>query len=79
MGRERKILHNNAPHIVFPERMLMPFTFNGSYGRIMSGIGLSIYDWLAGVAKNERRKLLNKKEAIATEPLLAENELLGAA
>ena len=79
VGRERKILHNNAPHIVLPERMLMPFTFNGSYGRIMSGIGLSIYDWLAGVTKKERRKLLNKNEAIATEPLLAENELLGAA
>ena len=79
VGRERAILYKNAPHIVMPERMLMPFTSNGSFGKIMSGFGLSIYDWLAGVPKKERRKMLNTNEAIATEPLLDENELLGAA
>ena len=79
VGRERAILYKNAPHVVMPERMLMPFTSNGSFGKTMSGFGLSIYDWLAGVPKKERRKMLNTNEAIATEPLLDENELLGAA
>ena len=28
VGRERAILYKNAPHVVMPERMLMPFTSN---------------------------------------------------
>jgi glycerol-3-phosphate dehydrogenase len=79
VGRERAILFRNAPHVIMPERMLMPFTANGSFGKTLSGIGLSIYDWLAGVPKNERRRMLTAKEAIASEPLLESKGLLGAA
>jgi glycerol-3-phosphate dehydrogenase len=79
VGRERAILFKNAPHVIMPERMLMPFTLNGSFGKTLSGIGLSIYDWLARVPKKERRKMLTTTEAIASEPLLEHKGLLGAA
>ena len=79
VGRERAILYKNAPHVVLPEKMLMPFTSNGTFGKKISSIGLYIYDWLAGVPKNERRKILNKNEAKNAEPLLEDSGLLGAA
>lgn len=79
VGRERAILFKNAPHIVIPERMLMPFIESGSFGKKISSIGLSIYDWLAGVPKKERRKILNVKEAKIVEPLLEIDGLLGGA
>lgn len=79
VGMERAILYKNAPHIVIPEKMLMPFTNNGTFGKTIINIGLWIYDWLAGVPKPERRKILNAKEALQFEPLLEEKGLLGAA
>jgi glycerol-3-phosphate dehydrogenase len=79
VGMERAILYKNAPHIVIPEKMLMPFTDKGTFGKTISSIGLWIYDWLAGVPKPERRKILNAKEALQFEPLLEEKGLLGAA
>jgi len=79
VGMERAILYKNAPHIVIPEKMLMPFTDKGTFGKTISSIGLWIYDWLAGVPKPERRKILNAKEALQFEPLLEEKGLIGAA
>ncbi len=79
VGMERAILYKNAPHIVIPEKMLMPFTDKGTFGKTISSIGLWIYDWLAGVPKPERRKILNAREALQFEPLLEEKGLLGAA
>lgn len=79
VGTERAILYKNAPHIVIPEKMLMPFTRKGTFGKTISSIGLWIYDWLAGVPKPERRKIINTKEALQFEPLLEEKGLLGAA
>jgi glycerol-3-phosphate dehydrogenase len=79
VGRERAILFRNAPHVIMPEKMLMPFTSNGSFGKTISSIGLSIYDWLAGVPRKERRKILNASEAKNVEPLLESKDLLGAA
>ena len=79
VGRERAILFRNAPHVIVPEKMLMPFTYNGSFGKTVSSIGLSIYDWLADVPRKERRKILNASEAKNIEPLLESKDLLGAA
>lgn len=78
VGRERAIVHANAPHLVIPEKMLMPLVKGGTYGRISSSFGLEVYDILANVRKEDRRHMLNKEEALATEPLLDESVLLGA-
>jgi len=78
VGRERAIVHKNAPHLVIPEKMLMPLVKGGTYGRISSSFGLEVYDFLANVRKEDRRHMLNKEEALAVEPLLDESILLGA-
>ncbi|WP_041808378.1 glycerol-3-phosphate dehydrogenase/oxidase [Evansella cellulosilytica] len=78
VGRERAILHENAPHIVKPEPMLLPLIKNGSFGKISTSFGLYVYDRLAQVKKQERRKMLSKEEALKKEPLLRDEGLKGA-
>jgi glycerol-3-phosphate dehydrogenase len=78
VGRERAIVHNNAPHLVIPEKMLMPLVRGGTYGRLSSSLGLEVYDILANVRKEDRRHMLSKEETLAVEPLLNEATLLGS-
>ena len=78
VGRERSIVFQNAPHLVVPEKMLLPLYEGGSYSKFKTNIGLWLYDRLASVNKKERRIMLNSKETLAKEPLLKENGILGA-
>ena len=77
-GHERAILYRNAPHIVFPEKMLLPIIEGGSLGKYSTSFGLYVYDHLAGVKKSERRHMLNKADTLKQEPLLREDILLGS-
>jgi glycerol-3-phosphate dehydrogenase len=78
VGRERAILYKNAPHLVTAAPMLLPIYKGGTYGYLASSIGLYIYDWLAGVERNERRKMLNRDETLKHEPLLKRDGLKGS-
>jgi len=76
-GQERTILHKNAPHIVYPEKMLLPIIKGGSLGKYSTSLGLYVYDYLAGVPRRERRFMLNKEKTLQSEPLLKDEILLG--
>src|SRR5690625_1698162 len=78
VGKERKIVYENGPHVTTPEWMMLPFYKGGTFGPFSTNIGLRVYDFLAGVKKSERRKMLSPQEALKREPLLQENELKGA-
>lgn len=78
VGRERAILHKNAPHVVIPEKMLLPVVKGGTFGRLGLWFGLWFYDLLAGVKKEERRVMLSKEKALKKEPQLNSNGLRGA-
>jgi glycerol-3-phosphate dehydrogenase len=77
-GQERAIAYNNAPHLVVPEKMVLPIQKGGSYGKFMTSVALWVYDWLAGVEKPERRKMLSKEKTLETEPLLKPDILKGS-
>jgi glycerol-3-phosphate dehydrogenase len=76
-GQERTILFQNAPHIVYPEKMLLPIIKGGSLGKYSTSLGLYVYDYLAGVPRGERRYMLDKNATLRAEPLLREEILLG--
>jgi glycerol-3-phosphate dehydrogenase len=76
-GRERAIVHNLAPHLVIPEKMLLPLIKEGNYGALMTSFGLKVYDVLANVEGEDKRKMLDKAETLKKEPLLDERTLLG--
>jgi glycerol-3-phosphate dehydrogenase len=78
VGKERAIVYENGPHVTTPEWMLLPFYKNGTFGPLMTSIGLRVYDFLAGVKKQERRKMFSVKETMAKEPLLKREGLLGS-
>ncbi|WBX74856.1 glycerol-3-phosphate dehydrogenase/oxidase [Tenacibaculum pacificus] len=78
VGSERAIVHKIAPHLVIPEKMILPLIDGGTYGAWLTSIGLKIYDVLASVEGDDKRKMLDKKEALEIEPLLPEHILKGA-
>ncbi len=78
VGTERAIVHKIAPHLVIPEKMILPLIDGGTYGSWLTSIGLKIYDVLASVEGEDKRKMLDKKEALEKEPLLPEKILRGA-
>lgn len=76
-GTERAIVHRLAPHLVLPEKMLLPLIEGGTFGKLSTSFGLWVYDLLAGVRGDDRRKMLSKKQALSLEPLLDESVLKG--
>jgi glycerol-3-phosphate dehydrogenase len=77
-GRERAIVHKLAPHLVIPEKMLLPLVEGGTYGKMMTSIGLKVYDFLASVEGDDRRKMLDKEDTLKKEPLLDAKTILGS-
>ncbi|MGN7402671.1 glycerol-3-phosphate dehydrogenase/oxidase [Cytobacillus praedii] len=77
VGKEREIVYNNAPHVTHPEWMLLPIYKKCTFGKYSTSAGLRMYDFLAGVKKHERRKMLSKEETLAKEPLLKKAGLIG--
>lgn len=79
VGRERALLYDKAPHIVIPAPMILPIYKGGTYGMFTSSIGIYLYDVLAGVKTSERRKMYNKEETLALEPMFKKDDLKGSA
>jgi glycerol-3-phosphate dehydrogenase len=79
VGMERAIVHKNARHLVIPEKMLLPIIKNGSLSKNMSSLALWVYDFLAGVKPQERRRMLNAEQTSLIEPLLRKDNLIGGA
>lgn len=77
VGKEREIVHRNAPHLTKPEPMLLPIIKNGSLGKFSAQIGMWIYEWLAGVKKEEWHKVLSIEQTLVMEPSLNKEKLLG--
>lgn len=78
VGSERAVVHNLAPHLVVPEKMLLPLT-DKSMSALMTSIGLKVYDWLAGVQRDDRRKMLSRMQILEREPVLNPDTILGGA
>lgn len=78
VGKERRIVHKLAPHLVLPEKMLLPVLKNGSMGMLSISIGLKLYDFLAGVKGDDRRRMLGKRSTLKEEPLLPPERTKGS-
>ena len=78
VGTERAIVHKLAPHLVIPEKMILPLIDGGTYGSWLTSFGLKVYDILAAVEGEDQRKMLDKEEALEKEPLLPKDILNGA-
>jgi glycerol-3-phosphate dehydrogenase len=79
VGSERAIVHRLAPHLVVPEKMLLPLYEKRGLGYWLTSIGLKIYDWLAGVKPEDQRKMLTRPQTLKYEPLLKTDDVKGGA
>ena len=79
VGSERAIVHKLVPHLVVPEKMLLPLYEKRGLGYWLTSIGLKIYDWLAGVKPEDQRRMLTKLQTINFEPLLKNDDIKGGA
>jgi glycerol-3-phosphate dehydrogenase len=77
VGKERAIVYENGPHVTTPEWMLLPLYKGGTFGKFSTSIGLRVYDFLAGVKRGERRKMLSPADTLAKEPLLKRDGMKG--
>ncbi len=79
VGTERAIVHRNAQHLVIPAKMILPIIKEGTLGKYSTAVALTIYDYLAGVKKDERKKMLTREQTIKLEPVLDSPILKGGA
>lgn len=79
VGSERAVVHKLAPHLVIPEKMLLPLFVGKSFGYWITSIGLKIYDWLADVKKEDQRRMLTRPQTLRLEPLLKKESIKGGA
>ncbi|MUK87626.1 FAD-dependent oxidoreductase [Ornithinibacillus sp. L9] len=77
-GSEREIVYNNALHLVYPIKMNFPLIKKESYNLVTLKAGLTLYDRLAGVKKEERHTIYNKKRTLQNEPLFNEKTVKGS-
>jgi glycerol-3-phosphate dehydrogenase len=85
--RERRIWETIAPHQVHPLKTLLPIRRRaGSPGKLMLRMGLTLYDLLAfdrnrledDDKKLPAHRMLSREEALAAEPELPPDDLVGA-
>ena len=79
VGSERAVVHSLAPHLVVPEKMLLPLSEKKGMGYWLTSIGLKMYDLLAGVKSEDQRRMLTKLQTLKYEPLLRKDDVKGGA
>lgn len=72
---ERSILLANAPHLVHPQRFVVPVY--RQWDRLMLGVGLTAYDWLAGRHSLGASRLLSPADTLAALPGVRREGLVG--
>ena len=76
--KERKVISHNAPHIVQPERMLLPIydELGASFNAFSAEVALDLYDRLAEVDSEWEHRLISREEILEENPSLKEEDLV---
>lgn len=69
-GMERAVAHDNICHLVHPKNMVLPIVHNGTFSALSANLAISVYDRLAKVKEEHRRRRMSKSEMEDLEPLL---------
>ena len=73
--KERGILLNNAPHVVHKQAFIVPCY--SRWQKFYYGMGLKVYDLLAGKYSLGRSRILSRKETIERLPTVRKDGLAG--
>jgi glycerol-3-phosphate dehydrogenase len=75
--RERLIMLRNAPHLTRTVEFLVPCF--SSFEKIYYGLGMKMYDWIAGKSSLLPSRVLTREEALYRMPAMQSEDLVGAA
>jgi glycerol-3-phosphate dehydrogenase len=78
LGRERKILHENAAHNVIPTSVILPIVKGGQLNKGLTYLALWLYDRLACVKKEYRTRWISKQKLLEKYPYFETKGLKGA-
>jgi glycerol-3-phosphate dehydrogenase len=73
---ERALMLQNAPHLVHPLEFVVPCF--SRFELWYYGLGMKVYDWIAGKGKLADSRVLSPAEALAHIPSLKADHLVGA-
>jgi glycerol-3-phosphate dehydrogenase len=77
---ERAVIHQNAPHIVRPDKMLLPIYDEpgASFTEFSGKVAMDLYDYLAEISGDDEwgNALISKEEVLDEIPALKEEGLL---
>lgn len=77
LAERERLRRLTAPHLVKPLRFLFPLYRGRGPGRIALGAGLWLYDLFARTPRAERHRGVNRAAALAAEPMLNPEALMG--
>lgn len=79
LAERERLRRLTAPHLVKPLRFFFPLYRGRGPGRIALGAGLWLYDLFARTPSAERHRTVNRAGALAAEPMLNPQALVGGA
>ncbi|MGH9771951.1 MAG: FAD-dependent oxidoreductase [Candidatus Acidiferrales bacterium] len=77
--RERRLLFRLAPHLVQTLPFLMPVYQGDPYSPLKIRAGLSLYDWLGNLGREDRHRFYSPSETLRRVPALKGEKLRGGA
>ncbi len=78
-GKERKIVYKNARHLVYPRSMLIPVFRKRGYRKFWLRLALTVYDYFAGVSRDEKKRMLSKNDVLERMPVADKSHVLAGA
>ena len=78
IAQESYRLHENAPHLTTPFKMMHPFYQTNPVNPISARLSLNLYDRVAKVKGNQQSDVLNKQASLKREPTLHSKYLAGS-
>lgn len=78
IAKERFNIHENAPHIVRPDKMLLPIyeEEGASFTEFSGEVALDLYDRLAGVQGDWAYEMISKEKVLEKSPMIKEEGLV---
>src|ERR1700683_4022314 len=73
--RERLLMLRNAPYLTRTVEFLVPCF--SQFEKIYYGLGMKMYDWIAGKSRLLPRRLLTREEALYRMPAMRTENLVG--
>lgn len=77
--RERRLLQQLAPHLARPMPFLLPIYRGDGYSPLKIRMGLTLYDLLGNLGRQDRHRMLSAKSAVELMPALSSDGLRAAA